>query len=38
MSDQDPKGHEPAFTPIDQENLNDAKIVNGKILKSEIWC
>ena len=36
MSDQDPKGHEPAFTPIDQQNVNNAETVNGKIWKSEI--
>ena len=38
MSNQDPKGHEPAFTPIDQENVKDAETVNGKILWPEIWC
>ena len=30
MSNQDPKGHEPAFTPIDQESVKDAETVKGK--------
>ena len=30
MSNQDPKSHEPSFTPIHQEDINDEETVEGK--------